>query len=502
MSVWERDIPTEGEVDLPPDPRVLAALGRNHSLETALADLVDNSVDAHASEVLIRFIQDGIRLVGLFVIDNGDGIAPKVIDAAMTVGGRRTYTAADLGQFGLGLKAASFSQADSLTVLSRSAGQLAVGRRVLRGADRGFLCDLIPAAFVAQVLDHDWPLSLTPSGTVVRWDNVRGFPTFDDRDQVQEYLSRTISHLQGHLGLMFHRILGRGQVRISIDVEDTLHGVGVSHQVAPLDPFGYHRAPDGWPKTLTGHTAGTTVKLHCHIWPGRSNLPQYRLPGGAEARQGLYIYRRDRLVHAGGWEGIHAGDRKLQLARIAVDVDGDVTGLFILNPEKTRVSAGPNFAALVHSARDVNGTTVADYLRAAEQTWIASNRRATRRSAVLPPGRGMEPSVCREIREELPQLNDPPLNIQWKAFTGDDFLQIDRGTSTLWLNRAYRQALLGGRRGSLNDLPLMKALLFLLTENLFHGSHLGKREKDNVQLWQEILTVAAKAERSMFEARQ
>src|SRR5438132_600670 len=105
MSDWHQQIPTTGTVELPPDPRALDALGRNHSLETALADVVDNSIDAEATHVLIRFVQRESRLVGLYVVDNGHGIAPDVIDVAMTVGGRRDYGENDLGRFGLGLKA-------------------------------------------------------------------------------------------------------------------------------------------------------------------------------------------------------------------------------------------------------------------------------------------------------------------------------------------------------------------------------------------------------------
>ncbi|MFC0568243.1 ATP-binding protein [Plantactinospora siamensis] len=479
------------------------ALGRNHSLETALADLVDNSIDAGATKVLVRFVQRGTRLVGLYVVDNGRGIEPDRIDAAMTIGGQRTYTGEDLGHFGVGLKAASFSQAASLTVLSRAAGHPAVGRRwQLTSGRRDFTCEIVPGTFAAAELDRNWMLSTSASGTVIRWDQVNGLPSSNDPEQVDEFLSRTISHLQGHLGLTFHRILAHRNIQIVIDVEEVASGVGVRHPVAPLDPFAYPDTLLGWPKDLKVQTGETGLLLRCHIWPRRSNSPEYRLPGGAEARQGLYFYRRGRLLHAGGWEGIHAPDPRLQLARVCIDIDGDTAGLFAMNPEKSRVSAGPRFAQAVAKARAEDGTTITDYLQAAETAWVIANRRTTaRRKAVLPPGKGFHPKVSREIRDELPLLPEEPLNIQWKRFTTDAFLEFDRGTRTLWLNRAYRQALLGGRRGGGNDVPVLKALLFLLAENVFEGAHFGARDKDNMDLWQEVLTTAAKAERSTFEAR-
>src|SRR3954449_11844292 len=92
-------IPTTGTIVLPPAPRSLEALGRNHTLEAALAELVDNSVDAGARHVLIRFVRDGDRLVRLLVIDDGTGMSNERIDVAMTVGGARTYDDGEIGRF-------------------------------------------------------------------------------------------------------------------------------------------------------------------------------------------------------------------------------------------------------------------------------------------------------------------------------------------------------------------------------------------------------------------
>ncbi|MBM2617044.1 ATP-binding protein [Actinoplanes sp. LDG1-06] len=496
MTAWIAEVPTHGSVELPPDPHALDALGRNHSLETALADLVDNSVDAGAGNVLIRFIRNEGRLIGLYVVDDGKGMTPEGIDTAMTLGGRRAYDNSDLGRFGIGLKAASFSQAESLTVLSRASGHPAVGRRWLHEQDRTtFHCDLVPAEFAETELGRPWPFSTSTSGTVIRWDRVAGFPAVEDSQQVTTFLTRSVEHLRGHLGLMFHRLLAAGRVRIMIDAEDITAGTGVPTEVTPIDPFGYPKPALGWPRTLIADSPRGPLKIVCHLWPRKSNAVEYRLPGGAENRQGLYFYRHDRLLHAGGWEGIHAPDKKLQLARASVDIDGDLAGMFVMNPEKSRVTAGADFAPAVTAARADDGTTMSDYLRAAEEMWSTSNQRATaQRRAVIPPGKGLNPKVVREILDELPQLPADSLNILWAKFDSDDFFEVDRATQTLRLNNRYRAAILGGRRGGLNDVPLLKATLFLLVENVFQGAHLGARDKDNIELWQNILTAAARAE--------
>ncbi|MER6827450.1 ATP-binding protein [Streptosporangium sp. NPDC000563] len=303
MSTWRDQVPTSGSIELPPDPRALEGLGRNHSLETAVADLVDNSIDAGASRVLIRLVRVEGRLRALYVVDNGHGIPESKIDAAMTVGGQRAYNSKDLGKFGLGLKAASFSQARSLAVVSKAFGSPAVGRRWLLNENRkSFHCDIIPTDFATDEFERKWGIEEIDTGTVIRWDDVTGFPATDDFARVEEFISHTASALRNHLGLVFHRILDAGRISIEIDVEDIEGDVsGPRIPVGALNPFGYTRSGRaGYPKGLSAQVGDIDLKFKCHIWTGRSTLQQFKLPDGAEARQGLYFYRRDRLLQAGG----------------------------------------------------------------------------------------------------------------------------------------------------------------------------------------------------------
>jgi hypothetical protein len=499
LSMWRENVPTSGSVSLPPDPHALEGLGRNHRLETALADLVDNSIDADASDVVIRFVQRHGRLCSLYVADNGRGITEDRIDSAMTVGGRREYEAGSLGKFGLGMKAASFSQARSLTVLTRTPQGATSGRRWQLGNVADFKCDIVPADFVADEVGRDWGFKTDGAGgrTVLRWDDITGFTVTDDPDRVQSFLNATMTRILNHLGLVLHRFIARGSLRIAIDVEDVDRAaVGPQFEVEPLDPFGYHRSgqPD-YPKTLVADRDGHRLQFACHIWPGRSKLSNFRLPGGAVERQGLYFYRGDRLLHAGGWDGLTVPDMRLQLARVAIDISDDVAGLFTMNPEKSRIAVGPDFAHLAEAARDGSGTSMSDYLRDAENTYKRSRERSRDRRKMLPPGKGLDPSVKRAIGEEIPFLaGEDPIDIRWRRSEGLDLFTVDRDNRTLWLNDRYRQVINGGTRGGLNDAPLVKALLYLLVEDVFQGEYLGVKDKDNVALWQEVLTAAARSQ--------
>jgi len=91
-----------------------------YSLETAIADLVDNSISAGASAVEVICDLSGKDPV-VAILDDGRGMTgDELLDAMRhgTLNPRERRSATDLGRFGLGLKTASFSQCRSLTVAS------------------------------------------------------------------------------------------------------------------------------------------------------------------------------------------------------------------------------------------------------------------------------------------------------------------------------------------------------------------------------------------------
>ena len=96
-----------------------------YSLETAVADIVDNSISASAKNVWINRIWKGGDSI-VTIRDDGHGMSGDEIIQAMRPGAQNPLeerSASDLGRFGLGLKTASFSQCRTLTVMSKIQGQ-------------------------------------------------------------------------------------------------------------------------------------------------------------------------------------------------------------------------------------------------------------------------------------------------------------------------------------------------------------------------------------------
>jgi hypothetical protein len=479
------------------------SIGRNHRLETAAADLVDNSIDAAATHVLIRFVVARGKVQSLYVVDNGLGIAPDKIDDAMTAGVRRDYDPTELGHFGLGLKAASFSQAGSLTVISRANGSPPVGRRWLASKAReSFECDVVGEEFCAREFRRRWRFFDLTIGTIIRWDDIQAFPNVRDEDATSRFITDATTRLEKHLGLVFHRFLEDERIKIGIQTEfGQAGGVGLTAEVKPLDPFGYPRSgAGGYPQSLHAQIDGRAVDVVCHVWPGRSQLPQFRLPGGSPERfQGFYFYRRDRLLQAGGWNNVEVKRRDLQLGRAAIDLDDLLieSNVFRMNPEKSRVETGHEFSRALARARGESGGDLRSYFADAQSAFKQANQRRRARAQVAPLGRGVPPRLRRAVRHELTALpGQEDVDIRWRRLRGDAFFDIDRESGTIWLNAKYRSAVLGDRPSTFNDAPLLKTLVYLLAENLFHGSWLGPKDRDNIDLWQALLTAAAKEEAS------
>ncbi len=484
-------------IKLAPDAGLVKSLGANHTLESAIADLVDNSIDAGASRVAIRLLTQEDRLAQVEVIDDGHGMDGDVIDDAMTIGYQRDYHATDLGNFGMGLKAASFGHSDVLTVLSMSSDKPAVGRRIRRADfSRDFTCEVLASRAAIEAAGTREQILGTAIGTSVIWSDVRNVYRGNDATEAQGWLSIRESALRAHLGVTFHRLLSADRLRVFVlidDVEEAFTTNGVP--VLPIDPFGYPQSghPD-YPKDLVARAGHTSVRLACHVWPARSDITGFRIgTKTGQHFQGFYIYRHDRLLQVGGWSDTANPSPSRQLARVVLE-DAEAIGSFVtMNPEKS----GLKFEAVFHDAvghgAASDGTTFIDYLQIAESVFAEGNRRKRRRKPVIRPDKGFAPSVKKRIGNELPFIEGDSMDVKWKRLPTSEFLDVDLVTKTLWLNSRHR-ALFAPHGGSLNDAPMLKAIMFLLTHHVFEGQVLGARDKDEIALWKSVLETAVEAE--------
>lgn len=488
--------------EVPPDPSIAKAVGRHHTFETAIADLVDNSLDAGATQVLIRFLESDGAVTGLQVIDNGKGMDTAQIDEAMEFARKREYAAADQGHFGLGLKAASLSQADRLNVYSLRYGALPTGRTIEANSPTriGDLDDE-DVINVLRGMRIDFPMQ---NGTVVEWVKPRKFLSSSDARDRSQWLNGRISALQTHLGIVFHRHLQAGHVTITIDVFDTgVQESGAPRHVTPVDPFGYSPLPnDAFPAELAFTLDDTRCTGLAHIWPAsQAGLPEFRLGGRpGSLAQGFYFYRNDRLLQVGGWNTLTVERPELEYVRVAIDVDETIGKHVTINPEKAGLELDSDLReALLKALLEPTGTPFRELLAAAEHRRSESRRYVKRPVAVVSPGRGMSPAMREAFAESVEAAEVPPVSIRWQVDASESPVRIDLENRTIWLNSAYRQLIAGGDPTDNEDAPFVKSLLLLHFSKYFEGSFFGSREKAELETWDQLLTAAVRDESARQE---
>lgn len=295
--------------------------GLGYTPETALADLIDNSIAAGAGliELSVDWNDGETRIA---VRDDGRGMSADHLEEAMRFGGDDEVERApdDLGRFGLGLKTAALSQCRRMTVVSVQ-GDTPKRRSwdvdiVKKSRKWTVLVDAEIAPF-----DHVKIPDVGETGTLVALETMDEMGGLHGLDSERFYAR--LAEIRAHFAMVFHRFLAGDQRRIRI----TVNG----------------RDVDAWDPMLSTHpstrklgsgpvgSGKQAVRVTSWVLPHRDRFatePEFHAaggPGGWAERQGFYVYRGGRLVVAGSWLGLGerrewTKDESSRLARIAIDL--------------------------------------------------------------------------------------------------------------------------------------------------------------------------------------
>ncbi|PQE01763.1 ATP-binding protein [Mycobacterium sp. EPG1] len=315
-----------------------------YDFSSAVADLVDNSITAGATEVDVVIEFDG-EFSKVFISDNGRGMTLNGLTEALRFGSRREYGKGDLGRYGLGLKTASLSQGRCLTVVTRTS----IGRRLIqtRQLDLDLINEyddwLIIEPHRSGTLERARNFLEDAPGTVVIWEKLdRVLPANNANGGWARRRFETLpQRVAEHLSMVFHKFL-------SGEIGDRLVITVNGQKLKAWDPFARReKETRELPKQTfeidTGVSAGS-VTLRRFVLPGRdkfSTVAEFeRLSGPLKwnRQQGLYIYRAGRLVQWGGWAGVRSIDEHTKLARASIEFDTDLDEAFNINVAKMRVA--------------------------------------------------------------------------------------------------------------------------------------------------------------------
>lgn len=324
---------------LPPSAACLSASMRDlgYSLETAIADIVDNSISANATSIDIVCNLTGAK-PSLAIIDNGWGMSGDEIVEAMRHGAanpKEERGPKDLGRFGLGLKTASFSQCRTLTVTSAKDGSVS---GAVWSLDR---IDALDDWMLSILDDDDLPAigysdCLGHHGTAVIWTDLDRLFEDETGSRRDEIVNEKLGIVERHLSLVFHRFLA-GEVKGRKKIAITMNG----HAVMPFDPFcRKNMATQILPEEVV-YVGDVAVQMQPFILPHHSRLTAseydfYHSRSDFISNQGAYIYRNGRLMAWGDWFRLIPKGEATKLARVQIDFPNSLDESWTIDIKKSR----------------------------------------------------------------------------------------------------------------------------------------------------------------------
>ncbi|MCG2590761.1 ATP-binding protein [Rhodohalobacter sulfatireducens] len=346
------------KVNLPPNPSKLMEGLRDtgYDFNTALADIVDNSVDANATKIDIYIKMDGDGDKLIMVADNGCGMDKTTLKDGMTYGSKGDNNPKRLGKFGLGLKTASTAYCRRLSVITRHSADVEPLKatwdldHVVKVAEWELLLES-PTNFEKKYLEKTAENS---SGTLVIWGTIdrllKEYATPGGKYE-QRALDKRVKSFREHAGMIYQRFLDPEDDRAR-NIEMNLNGKPID----PWNPF-FESEPqtemvaDESIKVEVGDGTETEFQIRAFVLPRNENFSTEEAAESAKINndnQGIYIYRENRLIHPADWLGMYTKEPHYSLLRIEFSFNHELDEAFQVDIKKSQIILNEELYKFVH----------------------------------------------------------------------------------------------------------------------------------------------------------
>jgi hypothetical protein len=333
---------------LPPNPsRLIEGLrDTGYDFKTALADIVDNSVDAGAKLIDIRIYMDTDGEIVVSVADDGCGMDEKTLLDGMTYGATGRVDPKRLGKFGLGLKTASTAFCRRLSVITRRSPKAEPQRaiwdldHVVKVSDWELLMDS-PTKAELQLLDK---VAKGKSGTLIVWEKVdRLLRAYANPTGVsaRNAIGKLVDQFRDHAAMVYQRFLDPKDKRAR-DIKMTLNG----EPILAWDPFCESEKETEEVASAEQEVEGLSTrkvskfKIRAFVLPRRERFSTDEAARAAHltnSMQGIYIYRENRLILPADWIGMFSKEPHVTLLRVEFSFDHTLDDAFQVDIKKSRV---------------------------------------------------------------------------------------------------------------------------------------------------------------------
>lgn len=294
----------------------------------AIADIIDNSIDADAQNIWVEVHQKKEDFV-IKVVDDGVGMDEAEITEALKLGSESEKNIdSDLGRFGMGLCTAGLSMSRRTTVLTKQEkGQILVGINDLNWVIKfNEFKSYIDKANLEQSKPFKDLLNGSHQGTVV---------IFSNSDRIQNTNVTIFANvLRKEIGRIFRRFIEAGR-KFYVNGE-------LVQMVDPLmlsEPNTYVYSDEDYPIKLEtiNETIEDSIRIRMVL------LPDFGLVGNKDRginlrNQGFYVMRNQRELFAGETLGIYTRDPHLNRFRAEICFSGNIDELMGVHFTKRSIS--------------------------------------------------------------------------------------------------------------------------------------------------------------------
>ena len=299
-----------------PEARLLLASLRSvgYTEETAIADIIDNCISAHANHVDICFDWNNKRIL---IVDDGNGMAAADLIENMRIGSSdpdQARSEDDLGRFGMGMKTAAFSLGKMLTVVTKTDGVV---------SNAVWDLDQIPQiGWNLIVRDsseiEDYAAKLDEQGTVVAIEHLDRVIDLTDENKSKKKFFAVARKVEKHLALTFHRFIEEDGLVLRLN----------ENPIIAWNPFVLSNSAtqELSDETIWSDDGKSEVNIQPYVLPHKTKFASdddYQAAGGFKGwnyHQGVYVYRNRRLIICGTWFDYIKKEPAYNLARIKVDI--------------------------------------------------------------------------------------------------------------------------------------------------------------------------------------
>lgn len=300
--------------------------------KTAIADLIDNSIAANATEIGVRLSKNFDNTFTVWVGDNGCGMNEEMLIQAMKYGSSKELARNKLSVYGLGLKMASSSFSKRFSVVTRE-------------KDNSVYCATYD---LDEMADHPWTFQVGQaseqqvialdevakggSGTVVIWESAN-FVVSEQSHKKKRSNSTKARNLDmeiaNYLGLVFHRYM-EPSTQSSAGLSIKMNGSVIS----PFNPVHIDFLDPEWTPIIDefyleleieGKQQRIPYRMTTYKLNGREDAESK--PGALEASkmgmttQGIYPYRENRILQDPSWLDVLAFHPDTNTMRVILELD-------------------------------------------------------------------------------------------------------------------------------------------------------------------------------------